>query len=72
MKAELKKIEEMIESISGQKTTLFRPPFGEYSNQVIEAATELGYKTIQWSIDSLDWQNLTREEICLLYTSRCV
>jgi polysaccharide deacetylase family sporulation protein PdaB len=70
VKAELKKIEEMIESISGQKTTLFRPPFGEYSNQVIEAATELGYKTIQWSIDSLDWQNLSQEEIVERVTSR--
>ncbi|HPU01020.1 MAG: polysaccharide deacetylase family protein [Firmicutes bacterium] len=70
IKAELKNVEEMIQQVSGQKTTLFRPPFGEYNNQVIEAASELGYKTIQWSIDSLDWQNLSREEIIERVTSR--
>ncbi len=70
VRAEIKKVEQMIERVSDQKTSLFRPPFGEYSNQVIEAATELGYKTIQWSIDSLDWQNLTPEEIVERVTSR--
>ena len=66
----MKRVEQMIEQVSGQKTTLFRPPFGEYSNQVIETASGLGYKTIQWSIDSLDWQNLTKEEIVERVTSR--
>lgn len=70
IRAELKRVEQMIERASGQKTNLFRPPFGEYSNQVIEAAGELGYKTIQWSIDSLDWQNLTKDEIIERVTSR--
>ena len=63
VREELTKVERMIASASGQKTILFRPPFGEYNNQVITAANELGYRTIQWSIDSLDWQNLTKEEI---------
>ena len=70
VKAELKRVEQLIREVSGQKTTLFRPPFGEYSNQVIEAAEGLGYRTIQWSIDSLDWQNLTKEEIIERVTSR--
>lgn len=70
IREELVKVEEMIEEISGQKLTLFRPPFGEYGNQVITAAGELGYKTIQWSIDSLDWQNLSKDEIVRRVTSR--
>ncbi len=70
VRTELKRVEQMIEKVSGQKTALFRPPFGEYSNQVIEAAAGLGYKTIQWSIDSLDWQNLTKDEIVERVTSR--
>ncbi len=60
---ELKRVEQMIEQVSGQKTVLFRPPFGEYSNQVVETVTGLGYSCIQWSIDSLDWKNLTAAEI---------
>ncbi len=47
----------------GKEPTLFRPPFGEYSNKVIEAADGLGYLTIQWSVDSLDWKDLSAEAI---------
>lgn len=70
IRSELEKVEQMIEQVSGQKTILFRPPFGEYSNKVIETASELGYKSVQWSIDSLDWKNLTKEEIVERVTSR--
>lgn len=70
IRTELKKVEQMIERASGQKTTLFRPPFGEYSNQVLETVSGLGYKSVQWSIDSLDWKNLTAEEIFERVTSR--
>lgn len=67
---ELSRVEEMITEISGQKPDLFRPPFGDYTNQVISVASGLGYKTIQWSIDSLDWQNLTADEIVQRVTNR--
>lgn len=70
IRKELKTVEQMIRDVCGQKTVLFRPPFGEYNNQVIATASELGYKTIQWSIDSLDWQNLSKEEIVNRVTSR--
>lgn len=38
---------------------MFRPPFGEYSNKVLEEAEKLGYLVIQWSIDSLDWKDVS-------------
>jgi polysaccharide deacetylase family sporulation protein PdaB len=56
-KEELASVHEQIKALTGQESFLFRPPYGEYSNKVIEAAQELGYYTIQWSVDSLDWQN---------------
>lgn len=37
---------------------LYRPPFGEYNNTVLDAATECGYYSIQWDVDSLDWKEL--------------
>ncbi|NMA91509.1 MAG: polysaccharide deacetylase family protein [Firmicutes bacterium] len=63
IREELLGIEQMIKELTGAQPTLFRAPFGEYNNQVITVAEELGYSTIQWSIDSLDWQNLTKAEI---------
>lgn len=60
---ELQRNENLIFDLTGQRTTLFRPPFGEYNNQVIATASTLGYHTIQWSVDSLDWKNLTSGQI---------
>ncbi len=53
-----------IEELTGIKSELFRPPFGEYTNDVISAAEECGYYTIQWDVDSLDWKEYgVQEEI---------
>lgn len=52
-----------IEAVTGVRPTLFRCPYGEYNDLVIETATELGIKTIQWDVDSLDWKELPADEI---------
>ena len=31
---------------------LFRPPYGEYNNMLVQAARDCGYYTIQWNVDS--------------------
>ncbi len=53
-----------IEKTTGYQPTLFRFPFGEYDNKSINLLREKGYYPIQWSIDSLDWQeSKTAEDI---------
>lgn len=47
----------LIITTTGYEPILFRMPFGEYNNLVINTVKELGYYPIQWSIDSLDWQD---------------
>jgi polysaccharide deacetylase family sporulation protein PdaB len=61
---------EAIENITGIKPDLFRPPFGAYNNLVIETLEESGYKVIQWSIDSLDWKQISADEIVERVLSR--
>lgn len=56
IKEELTMNQELIKSLVGEQPKLFRAPFGEYSDKVINVADQLGYYTIQWSIDSLDWK----------------
>ncbi|HOL17145.1 MAG TPA: polysaccharide deacetylase family protein [Bacillota bacterium] len=70
IREELEKLEQMLMEVAGVKPSLFRPPFGEYNNEVIRIASEMGYKSIQWSIDSLDWQNISKEEMINRVTSR--
>ena len=48
--------EKVIESITGIQTKLFAPPYGEYNDITIQAADSLGYRTIMWSIDTIDWR----------------
>ncbi|HYH02443.1 MAG TPA: polysaccharide deacetylase family protein [Bacillota bacterium] len=35
----------------------FRPPNGDYDDLVIDTAREVGFETVIWSVDSLDWKN---------------
>lgn len=60
---EIKATEESIEKIIGKKSTLFRPPFGDYNDELIKTCKELGYHTIQWDIDSLDWKEISAESV---------
>ena len=60
---ELERNQEMIRDLVGEQPLIFRPPFGEYNNTVIQTAASLGYKTIQWSVDSLDWKNSSSDQI---------
>ncbi|MCT4604860.1 MAG: polysaccharide deacetylase family sporulation protein PdaB [Marinisporobacter sp.] len=52
-----------IEKITGRKPILFRPPFGDYNNRLIDTAKENGYYTIQWDVDSLDWKELGTQPV---------
>ena len=52
-----------IEDITGKKVEVFRPPYGDYNDLLIDTAKEMGLYTIQWDVDSLDWKNLSATEI---------
>ncbi len=52
-----------IENITGKKVEVFRPPYGDYDDLLIDTAKELGLFTIQWDVDSLDWKDLSATEI---------
>ncbi len=55
---------EKIENITQRKVTVFRAPFGDYNNALLEEAGAQGLTTIQWDVDSLDWKGLSATEIC--------
>lgn len=61
--SELNQSIKAIEDITKKKVTLFRPPYGDYNDLLIRTAKELSLYTIQWSIDSLDWKDLSAYQI---------
>ncbi|MFZ5966537.1 MAG: polysaccharide deacetylase family protein [Bacillota bacterium] len=54
--AEISKTEAAIKKVTGFKTRLFAPPAGDFNQTTLEAADILGYQTILWSIDTIDWR----------------
>lgn len=60
---EIEKSNDKIEKLIGKRTDLYRAPYGEYNNTVIKAATDKKYYTIQWSLDTLDYKDLTGDEM---------
>ena len=56
-KQELMKVHDKVKELTGYEMFLFRPPYGDYDNAVIDVAKDCKYYTIQWDVDSLDWQN---------------
>lgn len=54
---------EHIENAGGGKAELFRAPSGSYSSELIKTASEMGFTTIQWDVDSRDWMDKTASEM---------
>ena len=60
---DIKKCDDAVKVIINKTPLLFRAPSGDYNNTVVEASEEAGKKYIQWSVDSLDWKELTQEQM---------
>lgn len=72
LREEMVKCNEKLEKITGSKINLVRAPSGDYTNQSIDVARELGMSMIQWDVDSLDYQKLSVSEIVDRITARTV
>lgn len=51
--SEIDRVDAIVQSNKGHKTTLLRPPYGAY-NQIV--SNTAGKPIILWSIDTLDWK----------------
>lgn len=60
---EISKCSDKIKKITGKPTYLFRGPYGEYNNTVIQAAENQKHITIQWSLDTLDYNGISGDEM---------
>jgi polysaccharide deacetylase family sporulation protein PdaB len=57
VKDNIKKAHQDLLSIVDRVAPFFRPPNGDYDDVVIDTARELGFETVIWAVDSLDWKN---------------
>ncbi len=68
--ADLTACGDKIEAVTGVRPTLFRCPYGEYDDHVINAVRSMDIEPIQWDVDSLDWKDLSADEITKRVTSK--
>ena len=55
----------IVDELLGFEMNLFAPPSGAYSKTTVEVANELGYQTIMWTRDTIDWRD---KDVDLIYS----
>ena len=63
MISEINGCNDKIAKLTGVKPILFRAPYCDYDNNLIDVISSLGMYCIQWDVDSLDWKDKTPEQI---------
>ncbi len=53
----------IIQELLGVEMNLFAPPSGAYDKLTVSSASSLGYKTIMWTRDTVDWRDKDAELI---------
>lgn len=48
--------EALLREITGARTVLFAPPYGEVDQHIAGVAARMGYTTVMWTVDTIDWQ----------------
>lgn len=54
---EIKVNHDLVKVNTGIEMNLFAPPSGSFNKSTIESATILGYTTIMWTKDTIDWRD---------------
>ncbi|MFC3023703.1 glycoside hydrolase family 11 protein [Vibrio zhugei] len=60
---ELSRTNQVIQNSGAPAPTLLRPPYGEVTSTICQAAQSLGMSVITWDVDSKDWNNASTSAI---------
>ena len=61
--SEIQTCNDKVAGVTGVSPTLIRLPYGDYDDKTISAVRSIGMEPIQWDVDSLDWKDLSADEI---------
>lgn len=62
-KTEIMTPHEKVKKLTGIDMKVFRPPYGDYNDTLINTLKDCGYYGIQWDVDSLDWKDYSADTI---------
>jgi len=56
---EIELVNTKVAALTNGTPVVFRAPFGDYSNTLVDAVESMDMRCIQWDVDSLDWKGLS-------------
>lgn len=62
---EINMAHKIIKDIIRESPQYFSPPSGAFNESTIKAAENLGYKTILWSVDTIDWRKDSNKDLII-------
>ncbi|QKG85549.1 polysaccharide deacetylase family sporulation protein PdaB [Kroppenstedtia pulmonis] len=63
IRTQIRKAHHILTKVSKTEPNLIRYPNGDFDKRVLKIADEMGYTSVQWDTDSLDWMNPGKEKI---------
>jgi len=60
---ELNESNDLLESITGERSTIMRPPYGAMGDEEIDILRNMNLTIYLWSLDTLDWAQTDADEI---------
>ena len=61
--SEIQTTHKIVKELVGVDMNLFAPPSGAYDKTTVASAQSLGYKTIMWTRDTIDWRDKNEDLI---------
>ncbi|GIP38836.1 hypothetical protein J31TS4_21160 [Paenibacillus sp. J31TS4] len=55
MREQVTKTDELIASVTGKHSAIFRPPYGAVSDEVLSTLASMNTHVVNWSVDTKDW-----------------
>lgn len=52
---QIKKSKEIIDKITKEESKFFQAPSGAFGEETVKAASDLGYISYKWDVDTIDW-----------------
>ena len=71
-KEEIVSCHNIVKAVIGIDMTLFAPPSGSFNANTLDIASNLGYNTIMWSKDTIDWRDKNQQLIVKRATENVV
>lgn len=60
---QIKETENIIRKYTGENIHFLRPPWGYVSDNLLQIARDMGYKVVNWNVDSEDWNDTSVDQI---------